>query len=432
MRGGPWLCGGLLLLAAGCVTHRGPWRAAAEPSASTTTDGAHDPGPATPEPGSVDLVLLGNLAPSDRGAKAVAARVQDVLDGQRPAVVLWLGDLAAAPMRTATRRALRRGPRCTPVTPDAWPSPTAQMLATATRAPTPAPPSFAATGILDDRCADDDTPGVDGSTQALRTPGTHYVLRVHTDGSVTERAWCNAGACRFPQTDTVNQAPALVELVVVNLGPWLHPNTDATARARDDQRVRSLDAMLDAVAQRPPEAAPPRLLVSSAPVEAAGEHGLGALWPDATFRSLPPKLQQMLVEGHFAGVLAAHDHSMTATADLSDAIKRADRAWLSAPVFQVQAGAITHPNRRAGMALRPLRTRRSQSFAAPVFSDHPGFAVVRLHGDRAQLMLHARRVGRWETATLDVPLRPAAHPSATPSPVMAPCRDCTSIPVNQR
>ena len=53
--------------------------------------------------------------------------------------------------------------------------------------------------------------------------------------------------------------------------------------------------------------------------------------------------------------------------------------------------------------------------------------------DRADVALHARRAGRWETATLeDLPLRPEPHPSATPSPTMAPCRDCTSIPVDTR
>ena len=113
-------------------------------------------------------------------------------------------------------------------------------------------------------------------------------------------------------------------------------------------------------------------------------------------------------------------------------IKRADRAWLHAPVFQVVAGAVARPNRRAGMAMRPRRMRTSQAHAPEVWSDHPGFAVVHLREGTARLELHARRGRHWETAAITVPLRPAPHPARTPSPHMAACRDCPPIPASER
>ncbi|MCH9683473.1 MAG: hypothetical protein K0V04_18695, partial [Deltaproteobacteria bacterium] len=231
MRGQRWLWGGMLLWAAGCVAHRGPWLS------TTVADDA-------PDPAGVDLVLLGSMAPPDRGAQAMAARVEQVLDGSRPAVVLWLGDLAAAPLRTASRRALRRGPRCTLGPSDPWPSPAVEALMVATQGGR-ASASFAVPGVLDHRCGYDDAP--EFNPDSRRVPGTHYVLQVYADGSVTERASCREGVCRVSPSDTSGPQP-LVELVMVDLGPWLHPADDPAGRARDDERVRSLEAMLEAVA----------------------------------------------------------------------------------------------------------------------------------------------------------------------------------------
>lgn len=400
----------------GCVTHRGPWRLHPGPAAeASAADG-------------VELVLLANVSPEDRGARAVATRVEQVLDADHPRVLLWLGNVAAAPMISATMRAERRGPRCTD--PEAaWAGPAAAALAhTVGKAGDPR--SFAVPGVLDHRC---------GHTPALRQghpwslPASHYVLRVYTDGSVEQRAACSDGSCAFRGSSAApREAKPLVDLVMIDLAPWLHPARDSQARRRDDLQVQALETLLSVLAAVPLEGEPPRLLVSSVPVEAGGEHGLGTLWPDATFHNLPPRLQTLLVEGSFAGVLAGHDRSLQATEDLSDAIKRADRAWLRAPVFQVVAGAVSRPNRRASMAIRPRRLRTSQAYVPPVWSDHPGFAVVRLRGEEARITLHARRGRHWETASLTVPLRPAPHPVRTPSPHMAPCRDCPAIPASER
>jgi hypothetical protein len=404
-----------MLLATGCVAHRGPWRLDPAPAEASAADG-------------VELVLLANVSPEDAGARAVATRVEQVLTEDRPRIVLWLGNVAAAPMVSATPRAERRGPRCSALE-AAWTGPATAALARAV-GHSEGEPSFAAPGVLDHRC---------GHTPAFRQgqpwslPASHYVLRVHADGSVTERAACSDGGCALRGAAApASDARPLVDLVVIDLAPWLHPSHDPTARQRDELQVQALETLLATVAAVPPEAGPPRLLVSSVPIEAAGEHGLGTLWPDATFHGLPPPLQALLLEGYFAGVLAGHDRSLYATDDLSNAIKRADRAWLPAPVFQVVAGAVSRPNRRASMALRPQRLRTSQAFAPPVWSDHAGFAVVRLRGEEAHVVLHAHRGRHWETASLTVPLRPSPHPIRTPSPHMASCRDCPPIPASER
>ncbi|MCA9650284.1 MAG: hypothetical protein KC501_10270 [Myxococcales bacterium] len=407
-----------VLLATACVAHRGPWHG--------ETPGSEAAATTRPE---VELLLLANTSPADRGAAAVVARVQQELTDERPRVVLWLGNVAAAPLRSSTPRAVARGPRCLPVD-EAWSSGAGARLGEATRGLAASGRSFATMGVLDHRCdhrAELEEPG-----QPWSIPGEQYVLRIHGDGSTRVRSSCRNGLCTTDATSEPPASPPLADLVVVDLSPWLYPREDPEGRRRDELRVQSLEALLDELAQTPPEAGPPRLLVSSVPVEAAGEHGLGALWPDATFHTLPAPLQARLVEGAFAGVLSAHDRSMALVGDLFDPIKRADRAWLQRPVFQLQAGAVSRPNRRAAMALRRRRLRESEAYRARVLSDHAGFAVVRLRPDDATLELHALRHRRWQTTSLTVPLHPPPHPIRTPSPHMGPCRDCPPIPASER
>lgn len=408
-----------LLLATGCVAHRGAWR----PSLT-----AHPTTPRTDAP-QVELVLLANLSPEDRGARAVAERVAERIADDRPRVVLWLGNVASVPLRSSTPRALSRGPRCLPPA-DAWASPAASMLAEAVRPLHERGRSHAAVGVLDHRCGHREALADDAHPWALS--GDHSVLRVFGDGTTRVRATCDSGSCWATRSTEVPAAPPLADLVVVDLGPWLHPRTEPEAKRQDELRVQELEALASLVTETPVGAGPPRLLVSSVPVEAAGEHGLGTMWPDGTFHTLPPALRELLVEGYFVGVLSAHDRSLSASPDLFDAIKRADRAWLRRPLFQVQAGAVSRPNRRAAMALRPRRIRESQAYRAPVLSDHAGFAVVQLRPDDATIELHARKGRRWQTTSLEVSLRPEPHPIRTPSPHMAPCRDCPPIPASER
>jgi hypothetical protein len=402
-----------MLLTTGCVTHRGPWWRSDDPA--PPPDAAGD---------GVALVLLSNLAPEDRGAREVARRVEGVLATDRPHVVLWLGNVAAAPMTSATMRAQRRGPRCASVD-DAWAEPAAKALAEAIDR-LGRDRSFAVPGTLDHRC---------GHSAALRegqpwtVPGSHYVLRLYADGTVAPYVACRHGGCVVDRSSRLEgEPPPLVDLVVVDLAPWVRPYDVVLDEAPE---ARALESLLAAISSSSSEA-PPRLLVSNVPIEAAGEHGLGALWPEATFHGLPAPLRAMLVQGAFAGVLAGDDRSIYATDDLTDAIKRADRAWLRAPVFQAVAGAVSRPNDRASMALRPRRLRTSQTHAPPIWSDHRGFVVVDVHASEATLTLHAWRHAHWETASLTVPLRPPPHPVRSPSPHMAPCRDCPPIPASER
>jgi len=407
------LCGGLLVMAS-CVTHRGDWRLESPP----------------PHEG-VEVVLLAGVAPSDRGARAVAERVEQTLKPDRPRMVVWLGSVAAERRAVATPRAQRRGPRCSDPA-RAWDRPAAAALAETARREA-GETSYAVTGVLDHRCGHEPALRQDDAAgpHPWRMPGVHTWLRVFADGSVATLARCRSGACAF-DTAPAREEQARADLVMIDLGPWLYPADDPVLRARDDADVASLVSLLLAVTETPPHAAPPRLLVSSAPIEAGAEHGLGALRADATFHALPPELRDALLTGHFAGVLAAYDRSLYATADLGNAIKRADRAWLPAPVFQVAAGAVAEPNARSSMVLRRRRVRESQAYQAPLWSDHAGFAVLHLGSESAQITLHARRGRHWETGSLMVPLRPLPYPPATPSPNMAPCRDCPPIPAGER
>ncbi|MEM7160264.1 MAG: hypothetical protein AAF799_45925 [Myxococcota bacterium] len=414
----PW---GLLLLAAGCVTHRGSWH--------TLGTSDHHIAPTDAEP-AVEVVLLANLAPEDRRAAKVATRVEEILAEDRPRVVVWLGNVAGEPFRTVTPRAARRGPRCNPLE-SAWSTPAAARLAAAVRREAPEH-GFATVGELDHRCGYG--PQLRASEEGpWQMPGTHYVLRVHGDGQVRVTTSCGAGACSFAAEPTEPpSAKPLVDLVVVDLSPWLHPSADPRARRADDLEVQALEALLTAIGDSPAEAGPPRLLVRSVPIEAAAEHGLGTLWPDATFSTMPPTLRSLVVRGYFAGVLSAHDRSLTATADLFEPIKRGDRAWLEAPTFQVGAGAVSAPNTRPAMSLRRRRVRFSQAYRPDIASDHAGFAVLTVRPHDADVTLHAHRHGHWETASMTVPLRPPPHAMRTPSPPMGPCRDCPQIPANER
>lgn len=416
----PSRAGGLLTpvlaatLSAGCVTHRGAWQSTPE---------------VTGDPSAVQLVVVAHLGPGGGATQAVAQRVAEVVN-TGPSVLLWLGEYAAAPKSSATPNAARRGPRCGEAPAIARSTALAELWSAATRAHADGR-SFATAGFDDRRCEAGGLEAVD--TPAWSRPATHYIVRVAADGRTHVVMRCDRGNCTTTPSPT--DSTPLVDLVVVDLGPWLSPPTSnpydgIDGAPAEDLRVVALDAMLASLGDEP--TAPPRLLVSSVPVEAAGEHGLGALWPVATVHNLPPRLATALAEGRFAGVLAAHDRSASLSPDLFDALKRADRLWLSAPVFQVQAGAVSEANARPAIALRRRRLRESQAYAAPTLSDHPGFAVVTLADDRAVVTLHSYRRGRWETASESVPLRPAPHPARTPSPHMGPCRDCPPIPATDR
>ena len=241
----PW---GLLLLAAGCVTHRGAWHTGG------TSD--HHMEASTDADPTVEVVLVANLAPEDGGAEAVASRVEEILAVDRPRVVLWLGNVAGQPFRTVTPREARRGPRCS-LLESAWSTGAAATLAAAVKREAPKH-AFATVGELDHRCGYG--PQIRANEQGpWQVPGTHYVLRVHADGQVQVTASCRQGACSFtPPTNTASSEP-LVDLVVVDLSPWLHPSEQPEARRADELEVQAMEALLTEVGNAPAESGPPRL-----------------------------------------------------------------------------------------------------------------------------------------------------------------------------
>lgn len=253
-------------------------------------------------------------------------------------------------------------------------------------------------------------------------PDVHYVVRVHQDGSSRVISRCDAAGCRLDDGDF---GDALVDLVVLDITPFVAPSDDATLRRRGEESLDRLDDLLAALERRP---GPPRLLVSHYPIEAAGFHGLGGGAPDATFHLLPPALQNAIARGVFAGALAAHDRAVYASRDISDAVKRSDRVWLQRPVFQVVSGSTAG----ADAGYRRLRAWNGIAFEASPYSPHVGFATVVVSPDTARAVLYARKRGRWHAAIVDAPLRPDAHPIETASPVMDPCPRCRSIPGDAR
>jgi hypothetical protein len=177
---------------------------------------------------------------------------------------------------------------------------------------------------------------------------------------------------------------------------------------------------------------PPRVLVGPVPVEAAGLHGHGGRGSEATFHNLPPALAEAIVQGRFAGSIGAYDHAQYAATDITDAIKRSDKAWVDAPLFQVVSGAASWPDSRAGAGGRRLEYFRGNAYRPPVYSDHLGFTVVRSDPAGLRAELWARRRGRWETQQVALDLSPSPHPVETPSPRTAPCLRCPQKPADHR
>jgi hypothetical protein len=143
-------------------------------------------------------------------------------------------------------------------------------------------------------------------------------------------------------------------------------------------------------------------------------------------------LADAVVAGRFVGSVGAYDHALYATADLTDAIKRSDKAWVAAPLFQLVSGSASWPDARPAAADRRLRYFRGNAYRPPIYSDHAGFAVLHVRGEALRAELWAHRRGHWEAQPIALDLTPAPHPAETPSPVMTPCLRCQEKPANER
>jgi hypothetical protein len=138
-------------------------------------------------------------------------------------------------------------------------------------------------------------------------------------------------------------------------------------------------------------------------------------------------VQDAIRDGVFVGVVSGLDRSLQVEADLSNAIKRSAKVWIEAPTFQVVSGAVSLPDRRSP---RSLSIREGIALEPDLYSTCPGLAVLRLSSERVDVILHHFR-GGWRTGTVSFPLRRPPHPAETPSPSMAPCRDCPEVPVGE-
>jgi hypothetical protein len=355
-------------------------------------------------------VLLGNAgAPTDQ-ADDTAEHLAEVLEGQRRAgtkpIVLWLGN--------NTHSGKRRAP-CPPLGSGAGPR-SARLRETVARHVAEGGQSFAVPGPVEHTCGLATT-----ESSAFRRPAPQYVVAVGPDGVTRVRWTCTAAGCQEHDAD----APTAVELVMVDPTPWTEHLRDA------EPTLRALDHLLEILGEQPRELRPPRVLVSHFPVEAAGEHGMAGYDADATIHTLYPPLRDAVLAGMFDGVVAAHDHATYAHPDLTDAIKRSDKMWTQAPLWQVVSGAASMPVNASVRAAPKTRYYTSSAYVPDVYTPRTGFAVVQLSGDEVTATLHAK-ARRWSTTSLHMPLRQPPHPAETPSPTMAPCLRCPQIPASER
>lgn len=392
-----------LVWTSGCLTHRAQqWeRAEVSPSAAA---------------GVASLVILGDPGAPGRTPAAVARGVSQTLAAERSAgrkpIVLWLGDNLLS----------GRGRLECAATSSPWTRDGVDDLASVVRSHTQSGGSaFTLPGEAAYRC---------GARAALREdsdhpatqPGVHYVVDLLASGATRIASTCNDGACTPLSEDGADAADTTAQLVFVDLTPWI-----AGARAAEhDDDLRSLDALMTALQDKP---GPPRILVATYPVEAAGFHGDGGGDPDSTVHTLAPPVGRALAAGVFVGAIAGHDRATYASRDITDGTIRGDRVFLPHAVFQVVSGAASVPDVRRGW--RRLRFNSSLALVAERYTPRPGYAVLRL-GETSAATLHAYRGGRWQTAIVPVTLRPTERPRLVEVPNTNACLRCPELPYNER
>ncbi|MCA9713645.1 MAG: hypothetical protein KC468_03010 [Myxococcales bacterium] len=394
----------------------------------------------------VQLIAFGDAGASTAAQRQVTEALARTLEQARAEVegarrvipvVLWLGNnfgehaLAPVPAGDTRARAV-----CIS-TQDAWSRPEAAALAKVVRAHRWAGfASFAVLGRRDWECGAPQLafqePGDDGPHPWVM-PTYNYVVRVFPGGEARVASRCDAGPAITCALEPGGEA-ALVELVLLDTSPWNDPPFGERSEDRDAESLAQQRALLEAVRASAAEraSAPLRLLVTHHPIETAGPHGQGGLYPDSAFMYTEPALQRLLDDGVFAGVISGHDRNLQVTADISDGVKRSSRYWLDYPVFQVVAGASSRPDGRAGAGARGLSWYKGQALIPDLISERAGFAELRVSADDVLALLHTRAGGRWRVGAVTIPRGRARHPVATASPGMEPCVGCDSRPPRPR
>lgn len=371
--------------------------------------------PVTPDAPRVSLVLLGEAGYPGRTAASTAAELARTLDDHRqrsiPTLVLWLGD-AVGP----------NGLGC-PTSADPWAQDGLAELAKVVRAhQSRGGPSYAVLGTHEYACDRPELalqPGPQGPHPWV-LPAANYVLRVARDGAARVVSSCTGNLCTVeaPTPDT------LVDLVVLDTTAWLAATPQAPTTTTSLTQQQALLANLELA----PSDAPPRLLVTHHPVETAGPHGQGGLYPDSAYFLHAEPLRRAIDRGLFTGVLSGHDRSLSATADISNAVKRSSRFWLKHPVFQVVSGGAAHPDGAPSGGRRGWVYYQGQSLRPDLLSNRAGFAELVVTTTDFAARLHQRKHGRWRASEIHIPLRRPPHPAETPSPILDPCLACDPVP----
>jgi len=370
------------LSAAACTIHRGEWQ----------------PAPAEPAPALASaprLFLIGGLG-GGPGAKAVSDALLRSFDQAQargePMIVIWLGD------------------QLDPETcePPADPA-SAQLFTKVAQHRARGGASLAVRGLTEWTCAAPEAPQI----------AANELVRVRRGGEVERVSRCAGAPLRCEILP--DPGDSLVELVLLDTTPWL----DRAAAGDGPAAEASLAEQRALIAALLAAPGPERILVTHHPIESAGPHGQGGIWPDSALLFHEPSLARAILSGAFVGAVSGHERSLQAVADASPAVKRSSREWLRAPFFQVIAGAVARPD--AGRGPRTWRFFQGTALAPDHISNHAGYAELALQPSAYEVTLRARRFGRWREAALTIDRGRPPHPAETASPVMDPCADCDPI-----
>lgn len=393
-------------LAAGCAIERGrAWDRPAPPVAADAP--------------SVSLILLGEAGFPGRTAAATAAEVARTLSDHRrrriPTIVLWLGD-AVGPA----------GLGC-PTSIDPWAQTGVADLARAVRDhQQTGGAAYAALGVHEWGCGRPELAfqTVAAGPHPWLLPAANYVVRVARDGTTRVVSFCSGSLC----TVEPPSGDMLVDLVVLDTAAWLAPPPQAAPAAVQASlsQQQALLATLELTAGDGPP--PARLLVTHHPIETAGPHGQGGLFPDSAYFLHAEAVRRAIDRGLFAGVVSGHDRTVSSTADIFNAVKRSSRYWLKQPVFQVVSGGTAHPDGAPSGGRRGWLFYQGQSLRPDLLTNRAGFAELVVTPTDFAARLHRRKLGRWHAAELRVPRARPPHPLETPSPVMDPCNGCDPVP----
>ncbi|MEE9385873.1 MAG: hypothetical protein V3V08_20880 [Nannocystaceae bacterium] len=394
----------ILALGTGCVAHRGHW------SSSPATVSEH---------ATVSLVALGGLF-GGRHMRRTAAELAGLLQREkatgRTVVLLWLGDLG---------RAHRRGGRCRPPDQIWGRSSMGQMAAVARQHTSSGGASYAVHGRDDWRCSGTSGTGEpeDEASRGLwHHPAANFVVRIESGERAAVVSACSTwGPCVIEPSRT----SAGTELVFLDVTPWSYPEA---VSAHKDAAAASLHEQAQLLLALDRAAPATRILVSSAAVESGGTHGSGGIRASVGYRRLPLPLRRAIARGMFVGAIGGHDPALQVAADASDAIRRASRIWIHAPLFQVVSAAASRPESNGIRMLDRLPRRRGVTLAPDLATTAAGFARITLSPTTVDLVLHRRGAWSWQQAAVRVPIPRPVHPTEGPAPAMAPCLRCEPRP----